>query len=93
MRTWAMSVSLTCCLALVSAPAYADDDDEKPIVTKMRFVERANDLTAYTNITALFDGATYNNLENGFPSTVVAASRGMTTDCGAVCVWILATTD
>ncbi len=71
MRTWAMSVSLTCCLALVSAPAYADDDDEKPIVTKMRFVERANDLTAYTNITALFDGATYNNLENGFPSTVV----------------------
>jgi hypothetical protein len=48
-----------------------DSDDEKPVATKMRFVERGADLTFYSNVTALFDGAAYNNLENGFPSTVV----------------------
>lgn len=58
-------------MAGLRADAWADDDDDAPIATKMRFAERATDLTASTNVTSLFDGATYNNLENGFPSTVV----------------------
>ena len=72
-RAWAMCAAVICWLAMTSTTAYADadDEDEKPIATKMRFVERTTDLAAHTNITALFDGATYNNLENGFPSTVV----------------------
>jgi hypothetical protein len=46
-------------------------DSDAPVVTRMRFVESSRDIQVSSVVTALFDGAAYNDLENGFPSTVV----------------------
>lgn len=56
-------------LLLVSVSALADDD--KPELQKMRFIERDPNLTVTTNISKLFDSESYENLQSGFPSTIV----------------------
>lgn len=55
-----------------SATAVADD--EKPELQKMRFIERDPNLTVTTNIAKLFDSEAYENLQSGFPSTIVIAT-------------------
>lgn len=54
--------------------AYADDDD-KPEIQRMRFVESGNDLLVSAlppaGIGKLFDTSTYEALSTGIPSTVV----------------------
>lgn len=61
-------------IALAAATARADDDD-KPEVQRMRFVERGDYLTVSTmppgGIGKLFDAATYDALASGISSTVV----------------------
>jgi len=59
-------------LLLVSLTAYAED--EKPETQKMRFIERDPNLTVTTNISKLFDSEAYENLQSGFPSTIVIAT-------------------
>jgi hypothetical protein len=59
-------------LLLVSLTAYADD--EKPETQKMRFIERDPNLTVTSNISKLFDSEAYENLQSGFPSTIVIAT-------------------
>lgn len=55
-----------------AAPARADDEDEKPIPQKMRFVERGDVLTVSTTaLTKLFDSAAYDALDSGVAQTVV----------------------
>ena len=55
-----------------SLPARADDDDdEKPEIQKMRFVERGLNLHATASISKLFDREAYEALHSGFTSTVV----------------------
>jgi hypothetical protein len=60
-------------LAIVAAPARADDD--KPEIQRMRFVEHGDELTVSTmppgGIGKLFDAATYDALASGIPSTIV----------------------
>jgi hypothetical protein len=60
-------------LALATA-AHAEDDD-KPEIQRMRFVESGNDLTVSTlppgGIGKLFDAAGYESLSTGISSTVV----------------------
>lgn len=57
-------------VALVAAwPATARA--EEPVSQRMRFIERASDLTVTTAITKLFDSEAYEALDSGFPSTVV----------------------
>jgi len=55
---------------LVALPAHADDD-EKPEVQKMRFVERGDLLHVTASISKLFDRAAYEALDSGFTSTVI----------------------
>lgn len=59
---------------VTAAPARADDDD-KPELQRMRFVERGDDLTMSTTppggIGKLFDATTYAALSTGIESTVV----------------------
>lgn len=55
----------------VAAPARADEDDERPEVVKMRFVERGAQLHVTTKIGKLFDRAAYEALDSGFTSTIV----------------------
>ena len=55
----------------VAAPARADEDDERPEVIKMRFVERGDLLHVTTKIGKLFDRAAYEALDSGFTSTIV----------------------
>ena len=57
-------------LAIVAAPALADDD-EGPELVRMRFVERGDDLTVTTKIQKLFDQGAYQALSSGFPSTII----------------------
>jgi hypothetical protein len=57
-------------LAVSITSAHAQELDA-PLPTKMRFIENANDISVTTAITALFDSASYNSLDSGFPSTVV----------------------
>jgi hypothetical protein len=57
-------------LAVSSRALHAQELDA-PLPTKMRFIENTTDISVTTAITALFDSAAYNNLDNGFPSTVV----------------------
>ncbi|HEU0033457.1 MAG TPA: DUF4390 domain-containing protein [Kofleriaceae bacterium] len=58
-------------LALVSVPARADNDD-RPEIQRMRFVERGDVLTVSTTaLTKLFDSAAYDALDSGVSSTVV----------------------
>lgn len=58
-------------LLLVASPAPARADDDRPIVQKMRFVERGDQLEVTTSIGKLFDTAAYEALDSGFNSTVV----------------------
>ena len=55
---------------LFVAPAYAEDD-ERPEIVKMRFVERGQLLHVTTKIGKLFDRAAYEALDSGFTSTIV----------------------
>lgn len=55
----------------VAAPARADEDDERPEIVKMRFVERGELLHVTTKIGKLFDRAAYEALDSGFTSTIV----------------------
>ena len=57
-------------VALAATPARADDD-ERPSVVRMRFVESGPALTVTTSIGRLFDSGAYDILDNGFPATVV----------------------
>ncbi|HEX3757255.1 MAG TPA: hypothetical protein VHW23_01055 [Kofleriaceae bacterium] len=72
-RSAALPAIAAAMIALVAAPARADDD--KPELQKMRFVERGDDLTVSTTppsgIGKLFDAATYEALGSGIESTVV----------------------
>jgi len=55
-----------------AGPAIADeDDDERPEIVKMRFVERGDLLHVTTKIGKLFDRAAYEALDSGFTSTIV----------------------
>ena len=68
---------LVAAIALVvffSATATAAADDDKPELQKMRFIERDPNLTVTTNIAKLFDSEAYENLQSGFPSTIVIAT-------------------
>jgi hypothetical protein len=56
-------------LAGLAAPARADDD--APETIHVRLVERGDWLTLSTKINKLFDGAAYEALSSGIPSTVV----------------------
>ena len=62
-------------------PARADDDD-KPELQRMRFVERDDVLALDTRIEKLFDEAAYQALASGFPSTVVIATAVYPSDGG-----------
>jgi hypothetical protein len=67
--------ALLVAIALIAAPARADD--EKPEQHKFRFIERGDSLmvtglpTSSTPLGKLFDTAAYNALDSGFTSTVV----------------------
>jgi len=53
-------------------PAVADDDDdERPMFQKLRFIERGDLLYTSVSIAKLFDRAAYDALGTGFVSTVV----------------------
>lgn len=56
-------------LAFGSPRAWADDDD-RPEVQRMRFIEREKQLTVTGNIAKLFDQAAYEALQTGFPTTI-----------------------
>lgn len=70
----ALPVIAAAVIALAAAPARADDDD-RPDLQKMRFVERGDDLVVSISppggIGKLFDAATYEALGSGIESTVV----------------------
>jgi len=55
----------------VPSRARADDDDDKPELQKMRFVERGANLHVTASIAKLFDRAAYEALDSGFSSTVL----------------------
>ncbi|MBK7535258.1 MAG: hypothetical protein IPI49_07755 [Myxococcales bacterium] len=56
-------------LLVLAGPARGDP--EKPELLRMRFFERGTQLLASTSLTKLFDSASYDQLDSGFPSTVV----------------------
>ncbi len=58
-------------LAVAARPVRADEDDDRPEVQKMRFVERGEQLHVTASIAKLFDRAAYEALESGFTSTVL----------------------
>ncbi|MBL9015237.1 MAG: hypothetical protein JNL83_13725 [Myxococcales bacterium] len=69
MRALVLAVAL---LAFaVPSRARADDDDDKPELQKMRFVERGANLHVTASIAKLFDRAAYEALDSGFSSTVL----------------------
>lgn len=53
-------------VALTATPAAADDP-----ITKMKFAERGNSIFVTTDVTSVFDLASYERIEYGLPSTVV----------------------
>lgn len=61
----------TAVISLLCAGSVYADDDERPEVVKMRFVERGDLLHVTTKIGKLFDRAAYEALDSGFTSTVV----------------------
>jgi hypothetical protein len=73
----ALPAIVAAAIALGAAPARADDNDDKPEIQRMRFVERGDDLTVSTlppptgGIGKLFDASNYEALGSGIESTVV----------------------
>ena len=65
---------LTAIALVVFFSATAGADEDKPELQKMRFIERDPNLTVTTNIAKLFDSEAYENLQSGFPSTIVIAT-------------------
>jgi hypothetical protein len=57
-------------LVLVAGVAHADDDDDLPVLQKMKFVERNDELFVTTSIGKLFDFQAFQGLKSGFASTV-----------------------
>jgi len=74
--TAALPAIIAAAIALGAAPARADNDD-KPELQRMRFVERGDDLTVSTlppptgGIGKLFDASNYEALGSGIESTIV----------------------
>ena len=68
MRALVLAVAL---LALAVPRRARADDDDKPEMQKMRFVERGANLHATASIAKLFDRAAYEALDSGFSSTVL----------------------
>jgi hypothetical protein len=70
----ALPVIVAAAVVLAATPARADDDD-RPELQKMRFVERGDELTASSilpgGIGKLFDASNYEALGSGIESTVV----------------------
>jgi hypothetical protein len=67
-------------LALLAWTAAAAADDDQPELVKMRFFERGPQLLTTTSLTKLFDSASYDKLDSGFPSTVVIRTWVYPTD-------------
>lgn len=66
------ALALVVIMIVVAAPALARaEDDERPELQKMRFVERGEQLHVTASIAKLFDRAAYEALDSGFTSTVV----------------------
>ncbi|HSD91053.1 MAG TPA: DUF4390 domain-containing protein [Kofleriaceae bacterium] len=61
-------------IALVAVVGRASAQDDAPELQRMRFIERDTNLTVTTNISKLFDSASYEGLQSGFPSTIVIAT-------------------
>ncbi len=64
------TLAIAAILVALSSPARADDDD-RPELQKMRFVERGDRLHVTASIAKLFDRAAYEALDSGFTSTVL----------------------
>ncbi len=64
------TLAIAAILVALSSPARADDD-ERPELQKMRFVERGDRLHVTGSIAKLFDRAAYEALDSGFTSTVL----------------------
>ncbi|NVB85341.1 MAG: hypothetical protein HOV81_43660 [Kofleriaceae bacterium] len=69
MTTRRLALVALVALAFASPRAWADDDD-KPEVQRMRFIERDRQLTVTGNIAKLFDQGAYEALQSGFPTTI-----------------------
>ncbi|MBL0214336.1 MAG: hypothetical protein IPQ07_10655 [Myxococcales bacterium] len=66
------ALALAVLILIVAAPAAARaDDDERPELQKMRFVERGEQLHVTASLAKLFDRAAYEALDSGFTSTAV----------------------
>lgn len=61
-------LALVVALVALSPRAWADDD--KPVLQRMRFIERDKQLTVTGSIPKLFDPAAYEALQSGFPTTI-----------------------
>jgi len=68
MRALVLAVAF---LAFVVPRRARADDDDKPELQKMRFVERGANLHVTASIAKLFDRAAYEALDSGFTSTVL----------------------
>lgn len=68
MRALVLAVAL---LAFAVPSRARADDDDKPELQKMRFVERGANLHVTASIAKLFDRAAYEALDSGFSSTVL----------------------
>ncbi len=64
------TLAIAAILVALSSPARAEDDD-RPELQKMRFVERGDRLHVTASIAKLFDRAAYEALDSGFTSTVL----------------------
>jgi hypothetical protein len=58
-------------IAALTSPAVAAPDDDEPIGVRMRFVQTDTALQVSTSVGRLFDSASYEALDSGFPATVV----------------------
>ncbi len=68
MRALALAIAF---LAFAVPRRAQADDDDKPELQKMRFVERGANLHVTASIAKLFDRAAYEALDSGFNSTVL----------------------
>lgn len=71
MRLAALTTAAVIATVVAIPRADADDDDDAPIVERMRFVERGDLLHVTADIKNLFDVAAYQALDSGFTSTVL----------------------